>query len=581
MYLKYIGSKIYIMFILSSISALLGGFGLTLLLPLFSSLDVGLSDNSNQFILIKTLHDFGINSAGRIILFILFIFLFKGAFHFLEGIYRARLQSSLLLNLKQDMFTGFENMNYKYYVSRNTGHFINVINEQINQFSVSFHLFSGFVAGAITVCTYFIIALSINWQFALISFLCGLILLFCLSKLNQSIKVLSKKSTYETGELNKFLVQALHGFKYAISTNQLKHVKLSINYSVKNLAAYLKKTNIIMAFSESIREPIAVGIVMAIFALQILYLKIPFGTVAVAMILFYRGLISITMMQTLWQKVIGRTGSIEIVDQEFTYLHREKVIDGEIELLDLAKGIELIDVSFSYDDRVVLDKIDLFIRVNSTIAIVGESGAGKSTLIDLLTLILKPTSGKLLIDGQSANNIRLTSWRNQIGYVSQDSVMFDDTVANNIGMWSGNYISNEEYKAKIHKAAKMARADKFISQLTNKYETLIGDRGIRLSGGQRQRLFIARELFKNPRLLILDEATSALDTESEKYIQESVDSLKGKTTVVIIAHRLSTIKNVDNIHVLDSGKVIQSGLFDELRRTNDTQFSKMVESQII
>ena len=118
-------------------------------------------------------------------------------------------------------------------------------------------------------------------------------------------------------------------------------------------------------------------------------------------------------------------------------------------------------------------------------------------------------------------------------------------------------------------------------KLTNKYETLIGDRGIRLSGGQRQRLFIARELFRNPRLLILDEATSALDTKSEKYIQDSIDSLKGKTTVVIIAHRLSTIKNVDNIYVLDNGKVIQSGSFDELRRANDSQFSQMVESQII
>ncbi len=190
---------------------------------------------------------------------------------------------------------------------------------------------------------------------------------------------------------------------------------------------------------------------------------------------------------------------------------------------------------------------------------------------------------KLLIDGQSTstNDIRLASWRNQLGYVSQDSVMFDDTISNNIGMWSGDYISNEAYKAKIHKAAKMAHADEFINKLTNKYETLIGDRGVRLSGGQRQRLFIARELFRNPRLLILDEATSALDTKSEKYIQDSIDSLKGKTTVVIIAHRLSTIKNVDNIYVLDNGKVIQSGSFDELRRTNDSQFSQMVESQII
>jgi len=398
--------------------------------------------------------------------------------------------------------------------------------------------------------------------------------------LNNFVRKLSRKTAYETGELNKYLVQTLQGFKYAISTNQLKYIKSSIISSINKLSSYLKKTQVLVAFSESIREPIAVGILMSIIAFQIYYSSTQFATIAVALILFYRGIMSITSIQTLWQKVIGRSGSIEIVDKEFSLLSKEKVLDGNLIISPLYKNIVLKKLSFNYEKNItVLEDINMTIPANKTIAIVGKSGSGKSTFVDILTILLKPTKGEVLIDNIPANEIKLTSWRNQIGYVCQESVMFDDSIANNIGMWKGDYNSDKKYKANIHKAAKLARADNFIDELNDGYETLIGDRGIRLSGGQRQRLFIARELFKNPRLLILDEATSALDSESEKYIQESIDFLKGKMAVVIIAHRLSTIKNVDKIYVFEKGRVVQSGSFKELQQSNNTRFRKMIEMQ--
>ncbi|HYW34936.1 MAG TPA: ATP-binding cassette domain-containing protein, partial [Balneolaceae bacterium] len=226
-----------------------------------------------------------------------------------------------------------------------------------------------------------------------------------------------------------------------------------------------------------------------------------------------------------------------------------------------------------------IKNIDLTIPARSTVAFVGESGAGKSTLVDTLNLLLKPQKGRIRIDGTDSREVELHSWRRQIGYVSQETVVFDDTVANNISLWTGDYAKDKMFRGQVRDAAKKAHAHNFIMDLPGGYQTRVGDRGVRLSGGQRQRLFIARELFKRPNLLILDEATSALDTESERYIQESIDALKGEITVVIIAHRLSTIKNVDLVFVLDDGRLLEGGSYRALSMQRKSRFREMVEMQ--
>ncbi len=209
----------------------------------------------------------------------------------------------------------------------------------------------------------------------------------------------------------------------------------------------------------------------------------------------------------------------------------------------------------------------------------GESGAGKSTLIDMMTLLLRPKQGEIYIDNINSKEIDIPSWRSQIGYVSQETVVFDDSIANNICLWKGDFENDEEVRERVQKAAKRAYAHDFIENLNQGYQTIVGDRGVRLSGGQRQRLFIARELYKNPNLLILDEATSSLDTESERFIQKSIDALKGSMTVVIIAHRLSTIKNSDLIYVIEDGNIIENGTYDELTLNRKSRFAKMVAIQ--
>ena len=197
----------------------------------------------------------------------------------------------------------------------------------------------------------------------------------------------------------------------------------------------------------------------------------------------------------------------------------------------------------------------------------------------MITLIHQPQKGKIYIDDKDSNDINKTSWRNQIGYVSQDTVIFDDTIKNNISMWNSKNFNDDDLEERIKEAARKANILEFIEALPDGFESHVGDRGIHLSGGQKQRLFIARELFREPNLLILDEATSALDSGSEKEIQKSIDSLKGEISVVVIAHRLSTIRNIDLVYVLENGKIIESGSYQELANAKESNFSKIIALQ--
>ena len=231
------------------------------------------------------------------------------------------------------------------------------------------------------------------------------------------------------------------------------------------------------------------------------------------------------------------------------------------ETLDKIESIKIKNLSFSYnnDEIQAISNLTINIEKNSAIAFVGPSGSGKTTIVDLITGLLDPTEGEVLINDIKLNKLNIGNYRQKLGYVSQDLTIFDATVTENITLFE-----EKPDMEQVKLSAKMAFAFSFIEDLNNGFETQIGDQGIKLSGGQKQRLFIARELYKNPEILILDEATSALDSNSEKAIQKSIEGLQGKLTVIIIAHRLSTIKNVDEIYVLEKGKLVEKGTYSYL-----------------
>jgi subfamily B ATP-binding cassette protein MsbA len=234
----------------------------------------------------------------------------------------------------------------------------------------------------------------------------------------------------------------------------------------------------------------------------------------------------------------------------------------------LRESLTFDRVTFAYDDQPVLRDVSFTARRGEVVALVGASGAGKSTLVDLIPRFYEPTGGAITLDGVDTRDIALASLRGLTGIVSQDTVLFNDTVRSNIAYGAAGQFT----AAQVEAAARAANAHGFISELPQGYETVLGERGTRLSGGQRQRLAIARALLTDPPILILDEATSALDTESERLVQEAIDRLLAGRTVFVIAHRLSTVVHADQILVLDRGAIVERGTHAELLAHRGTYY---------
>jgi ATP-binding cassette, subfamily C, bacterial len=234
-------------------------------------------------------------------------------------------------------------------------------------------------------------------------------------------------------------------------------------------------------------------------------------------------------------------------------------------------------VSFAYgagEKAPAVRDLDLTIEAGKTTAIVGPSGAGKSTIADLVMGLLMPTRGRVLVDEMQLGSELMRSWREQIGYVAQDTFLFNDTVRSNL-LWACPKAGEEG----IWQALELAAAAGFVSELPDGLETVLGDRGVRLSGGERQRLALTRALLREPSLLILDEATSALDSENERRIQNAIDGLHGSVTILVITHRLSTIRRADVIHVLEGGRLIESGSWEALMGNGNGRFSALAGAQ--
>jgi ABC-type multidrug transport system fused ATPase/permease subunit len=235
--------------------------------------------------------------------------------------------------------------------------------------------------------------------------------------------------------------------------------------------------------------------------------------------------------------------------------------------------IELRDVHFAYGDKKILNGLNITIQKGKTVALVGASGAGKSTLVDLIPRFHDVTSGEILIDGINVKDCKLYDLRKQMGIVSQEPILFNDTIFNNITLGT-----DSATQAQVEEAARIAHAHNFIAGKPEGYNTSVGDRGTKLSGGERQRVTIARAVLKNPPILILDEATSSLDTESERIVQDAINTLMKNRTCIVIAHRLSTVQHADEIIVLEKGTIAERGTHNDLITKNGV-YKKLVEMQ--
>ena len=420
----------------------------------------------------------------------------------------------------------------------------------------------------------------LNWKFALITFIGFPIAAVPIVFWSRKIRKASREGQQQMAEIYSSLHQMLNGFSVIKAFNTIfhEHTRFSKdNDKYYNIALRVIRVN---ARSSPIMEFMGAAAGAAILFLG--GKDVLNGTwTAGAFVAFLGAVFQVYQPIKNFSNVNSQIqAGLASAERVFEVLDEQPSIKDAADAVVLApfrKAIEYKNAVFGYNkDKDVISNFSVTIKYGQTVAFVGHSGSGKTTLANLLLRFYDPKSGQVLIDGHDIKNVTLASLREQVGIVSQDVVLFDDTVKYNISY--GSFSASME---DIVKAAKHANAHDFISKLPNGYDTLVGERGMKLSGGEKQRVSIARAMLKNPPILVLDEATSALDSESEKLVQSAIDNLMKDRTVILIAHRLATVRNADKIIVMDKGIVAETGSHEELIKIESGIYKKLIEMQAL
>lgn len=402
--------------------------------------------------------------------------------------------------------------------------------------------------------TYTTLAVLSSPEFALLIVVGAFLSNLIFTTLYRKTKILSSELVKDNNAFQGYIIQAVVFFKYLKATATMPMYANFLKLKVEEIEKTNKKMGVLSSIMLGAKEPITIGIVVTVIYIQITILNGVFSAIVLSLLMFYRGLTSMTALQSSYNQFLGKIGSMENMDSFMKNLKKKATKTGKATFNHISQGIQLRDVSFSYNTSVdILKNITLEIKKNESIAFVGESGSGKTTLLNIISGLLIPSKGEMHIDGMDTKSLNIATFQQRIGYITQEPVIFDDTIFNNVTLWSQKTAQNLK---KFYNAIEQANLSQFLENAEGKENTQVGSNGVSLSGGQKQRITIARELFKEVDLLLLDEATSALDSETENNIQQNIEQLKGKYTMITIAHRLTTIKNVDKVYVFDKGTIV-------------------------
>lgn len=578
----YLKNKIFIGISLSITTSVLDAFGLSMFLPLLQVVDnknaVDAEGMGNLGFLIHGIQALGIElTIGFVLLFMVLFFLFKGIAYYFSLVYGVVLQQSFIKAIRLKLVNSLNEMSFKGFITSDAGRIQNIMSGEVDRVVRAYNSYFGSFQQGIMVLVYMTFAFLVDAQFAVLISIGGIITNILYKTIYGRTKNASKKFTFSSNIYQGQIIQHVGNFKYLKATGMINkygdHLKATIN-SIENSR---KKIGILSSVAAAAREPLLVIVVASVILIQTQLLNGSMSTIIISLLFFYRALTALVYMQLSWNEFMGVSGSLENMQdyQKELQTHQEK--SGDIPFTKFKDSIEIINASFSYGETSILKNIDLRILKNQSVAFVGESGSGKTTLVNLIASLLPQDKGQLRIDGISFEDLNTVSYRKRIGYITQDSVIFNDTIYNNVTSWSEQTPENIK---RFEKAIQQASLSKFLASLPNGKETELGNNGINLSGGQKQRVSIARELYKDIDILIMDEATSSLDSETELAIQQSIDALQGHYTILIIAHRLSTIRNVDKIICMNEGRIESEGSFSDLVYRHP-RFRKMVELQEI
>ncbi len=514
-------------------------------------------------------------------LMLLVSFLFKNIFFYINNIALSYAQNGMIKNIRESIFEKYQNLSISFFKQRKSSVLTSIIIHDVNILKTTFtQTVQNLFNQPLNVIFCIIMLFLINVNLAIISFIIIPLSAYITLKLGSSIRRKALRSSKQIAELMNIVIENINGIKIVKAFTGEKNEIEKFNKEGKGLFNKEFRLDSLRFLTTPVNDMIGAMIGAVLLWVGGKQVLISYTLTGDGFIKFFTFLFS---MFTPAKKLAGVTVEINrgiaSAERVFDILDSKEVYDNNNKLnIDrFNDSIEFKDVSFAYkNNNNVLNQINIKINKGEFIALVGESGAGKTTFADLIPRYYNVKQGKVLFDGQDINDINIISLREKIGIVPQDSILFNDTIYNNIKY--GNLSAN---KNEIFKAAEVANATDFITNFDNKYDTYIGEKGAKISGGQKQRIAIARAIIKNPEILILDEATSALDSKSEVKINDAISKISKTKTIIVIAHRLSTIKNADRILFFKNGEIVEIGNHNDLYNLKgeyfnlyNTQFSK-------
>ncbi|MBL7860725.1 MAG: ABC transporter ATP-binding protein [Cyclobacteriaceae bacterium] len=572
---KYTGKKLWLIILLSPLVGILDAVGLSLIIPFAVNLISGAgveSENVISSLLIDLGFDF---SPWTIFYLIFFVFVAKLILRYVHLVLSAQISADFVLKLRSQLVKLIISLDYRHYTTVKTGHLLNTTTGEATKYATTQKAYVESISFLFILVGYAVLIVLNSWKSSLVLVLLGLSFNQIYRLLNSITKGLSRSIITYNREYNAKLIEMVSYFKYLKSTARFDFFGKKLETTTVQSARIQFRNTLVNGIPNVIQEVVILIMIGLLWLINYYVIQEPIEIILIILAIGYRASGTLSQFQSRKQMFYSGVGSIEAV----TKLVKEFSAFGETDSgrkdLIFTKSISLERVSVVINNLTILQDVSVKIPANKMVAFVGSSGAGKTTLVDIIAGVLKPDQGNILLDGRQYTDLATNAWRSQVGYITQESMVFDGSVLENITMHNGP----EHDVISLNQAIAWSRCDEFLHLLPNGLETQLGERGIKLSGGQRQRIAIARELYKMPSILIMDEATSSLDTESEKIIQLSIDNLKGRITTIIVAHRLSTIKNADLVYVMNAGKIIEKGTYENLMNDEKGLFNHYVRLQ--